>query len=109
MNAPDAQLPAAPVDGFPMGLGLRPRRVRSQRRRVQLDLLQDVYARVVDVQHAVGLDSARDVFREAFRFYEWYVTRRLEGWSLQIVDAQGRVKSVEVLGDVLAKSRVREP
>jgi hypothetical protein len=72
-------------------------RARRQRRRVNLDILVDVHRRVVEVQRLAGLSSVRDVFREAFRFYEWYTKRKVEGWSIQLVNAEGHVREVEIL------------
>jgi hypothetical protein len=69
---------------------------RRRRRRVQLDLLADVYDRVVDIQHRTGIDSVRSVFREAFRLYEWYVVRRSQGWTVQLVHEDGRVAVVDL-------------
>lgn len=82
---------------------VRSRGLRTRRRRVQLDLLQDVYARVERVQQIAGLDSPRAVFRESFRIFEWYTKRRVEGWSIQLVDAHGRVREVEIFGDLMAQ------
>ncbi len=83
------------VEGASLGPSAPPRRAanrrqarpvtrRRTRRRVQLDLLPEVFDRVVAVQEQVGLDSPRDVFRQAFRVYEWYVSRRSQGWNVQL-------------------------
>ena len=72
------------------------RTVRRRRRRVQLDLLPDVYDRVVELQLANGFDSVRSVFRQAFRLYEWYTTRRSQGWTIQLVHQDGRVAIVDL-------------
>lgn len=72
------------------------RRGRGRRRRVQLDLLGDVFERVVKIQELNGLESVRVVFRQAFRLYEWYTVRRLEGWSIQLVHRDGRIAHVDL-------------
>jgi hypothetical protein len=72
------------------------RGTRRRRRRVQLDLLPHVYDRVVEIQLVNGMDSVRSVFRQAFRIYEWYTTRRLEGWTIQLVHQDGRVMTVDL-------------
>jgi hypothetical protein len=69
---------------------------RRRRRRVQLDLLPDVYDRIVQIQLINGLDSVREVFRQAFRLYEWYTTRRSEGWAVQLVHSNGDVVFVDL-------------
>jgi hypothetical protein len=69
---------------------------RRRRRRIQLDLLPDIYDQVVQLQVANGLDSVRSVFRQAFRLYLWYTTRRSQGWTIQLVHRDGRVAMVDL-------------
>ena len=100
MSGPDP-LSATTSEVAAFKLPGRPRTVRTRRRRVHLDLLQDIYTRVVAVQRVNGLDSPRAVFREAFRIYEFCTKRRLEGWSIQLVDPAGSVRAVELFGDLI--------
>lgn len=68
---------------------------RSRRIRVQLDLLPEVYERVIGLQRRFVLDSVRTVFRLAFKLLEWYLVRRSEGWSIQLV-RDGQVVFVDL-------------
>ncbi len=76
---------------------------RQRRKRIQLDLLEQVFARVVAVQHVTHLESTRAVFREAFRLFEWYTRKRSEGWKIQLVNDAGQIRDVEFL-DVVDQS-----
>jgi hypothetical protein len=69
---------------------------RRGRRRVQLDLLPEVFERASRLQRKNGLDSMQSVFRESFRLYEWYNTRRSEGWAIQLAHPDGRVMMVDL-------------
>jgi hypothetical protein len=71
---------------------------RARRRRIQLDLLDRVYERVVEIRELLALDSTRSVFREAFQLLDWYTRERLNGWSVQLV-RDGHVKEVAFAWD----------
>jgi hypothetical protein len=73
-----------------------PVRRRQNRQRVQIDLLPAVYDRVFELMVVNNLDSVRTVFRDAFRLYEWYTRRRLQGWEIQLVHKDGRVAEVDL-------------
>ena len=69
---------------------------RRGRRRIQMDLLPEVYERVIALQRKNGLDSTQAVFRQGFRLYEWYNARRSEGWGIQLVHPDGRKMHVDL-------------
>jgi hypothetical protein len=69
---------------------------RRGRRRIQMDLLPEVYERVIALQRKNGLDSTQAVFRQGFRLYEWYNARRAEGWGIQLVHPDGRKMYVDL-------------
>lgn len=85
-------------------------RRRQSRQRVQLDLLPTVYDRVFELQVVNNLDSVRTVFREAFRLYEWYTLRKLQGWRIQLVHKDGRVADVDlgIVGERVSLSELIE-
>jgi hypothetical protein len=85
-------------------------RRRHSRQRVQIDLLPAVYDRVFELQVVNNLDSVRTVFREAFRFYEWYTLRKLQGWKIQLVHKDGRVADVDlgIVGERVSLSEYLE-
>lgn len=87
-----------------------PHRRRQNRQRIQLDLLPAVYDRVFELQVVNSLDSIRTVFREAFRLYEWFTLRRLQGWTIQLVHKDGRVAEVDLglVGERVSLSRLLE-
>lgn len=69
---------------------------RQKRQRVTIDLLPAVYDRVFELMVLNNLDSVRTVFRDAFRLYEWFTLRRLQGWTIQLVHKDGRVAEVDL-------------
>jgi hypothetical protein len=56
----------------------------SKRIMVILDLLPDVYKRVVSVQHTRELLSVQDVFVDGFRLIEYITKEQAEGWDASI-------------------------
>ena len=57
---------------------------KPKRPRVQLDFTPEAYDRVKELVQMSRADSIPDMFREALRLYEWYQTRKKEGYKIQL-------------------------
>lgn len=69
----------------------------TKRQRVQLDFLPDAYARLAELRALSHARSIPDLIRTALRVYEWYLTRKLEGYKLQLVAKDGKVVPVDLM------------
>lgn len=64
-------------------------------RRLQLDFSTAAFERLKAIVLKAGESSNADVVRNALRLYEWYLDRKQEGYSLQLVKGD-TVKAVEI-------------
>lgn len=67
-----------------------------EKRRVQLDFSREAFDQLAALKEASGDRSAAAVIRNSLRLYEWYLTKRKEGYQLQLV-RDSEVVKVEVL------------
>jgi hypothetical protein len=57
---------------------------RPKRPRVQLDFTPAAYDKLNDLVRSSGAESIPDMFRDALRLFDWYQTRKQEGYRLML-------------------------
>ncbi len=67
------------------------------RKRLQLDFSAEAYSRLEELrQKAGGQKNNAELVRDALRLYEWYLTRRAEGYKVQLAK-NGETTTVDLL------------
>jgi hypothetical protein len=61
------------------------------RKRVQLDFAKDGYDRLVEMKEATSAGTLTKVIRQALLLFDWYVTYKRQGYSLQMKGPDGQV------------------
>src|SRR5262245_55931227 len=64
--------------------------------RVQLELSRDSYKLLEHMRDTSGVKSLAPVVRDALRVYEWYLSRKRDGYRLQLVKG-GEIIPVDLM------------
>ncbi len=81
----------------------------SKKRRITLDVTEDFYERLEDLEERVKAPSKAEVIRDALQLYEYIADRQEAGWKFQAKTDSGETETLVFLDLPRPKKRKVEP